>query len=299
MSFDPDWLGAQLRIAGVLAPAAIAVGAGWAWARWGTPLDSRAVTDLITRIGAPCLVFSGLVSVDLPLGDLLRMAVATLAALALFAGIAGVVLRLAGLPLPVFLNPMIFGNVGNLGLPLALFAFGPEGLALALCVFATVSIVHYTLGVALWSGRASLASLFSPLSLATLLAAGALAFDLSPPRWLMDTTRLLGGFTVPLMLLMLGMAIAEMRVRELRRPAGLAVLRLSMGTAVGFGLAAAFGLEGTARGVFVLACSMPVAVFNHLMAQRYGRQPEEVAGAIVVSTLLAFAALPVLLAQLL
>ena len=295
-----DWLGAQLSVAGVLAPTVVAVGLGWAWARWGMPLDRRPVTELITKIGAPCLVFSGLVSVDLDLERVLQMAGATLAALGLFGLVGAAVLGLAGLQRSTFLNPLIFGNVGNMGLPLCLFAFGPEGLALALCVFAVVSIVHYTLGVAIWSGEWSLSGLFrEPLSWSALLAAAVLGFDLTPPRWVMNTTQLLGGFTVPLMLLTLGMAISELRVRDLRRHTALGVARLSMGVAVGFGLAAALGLEGVTRGVFVLECSMPVAVFNYLMAQRYAREPEEVAGVVVVSTLLAFAGLPFLLAHLL
>jgi hypothetical protein len=44
---------------------------------------------------------------------------------------------------------------------------------------------------------------------------------------------------------------------------------------------------------------MPAAVFNYLFAQRYGRAPEEIAGIVVVSTLLAFALLPLLLGFLL
>jgi hypothetical protein len=40
---------------------------------------------------------------------------------------------------------------------------------------------------------------------------------------------------------------------------------------------------------------MPVAVFNYLLAARYDRHPEEIAGAIVISTLVSFATLPLLL----
>ena len=42
---------------------------------------------------------------------------------------------------------------------------------------------------------------------------------------------------------------------------------------------------------------MPVAVFNFLFAVRYGNQPEEVAGLVVVSTLMSFATLPLLLVR--
>ena len=64
-------------------------------------------------------------------------------------------------------------------------------------------------------------------------------------------------------------------------------------------LAALLDFSGVARAVLVLQCSMPAAVFNYLFAQRYARAPEEIAGIVVVSTLLAFALLPLLLGFLL
>jgi len=40
---------------------------------------------------------------------------------------------------------------------------------------------------------------------------------------------------------------------------------------------------------------MPIAVFSYLFALRYGRSPEALAGSVVLSTVLAFVALPVVL----
>ena len=53
-----------------------------------------------------------------------------------------------------------------------------------------------------------------------------------------------------------------------------------------------FGLEGVERGVLILQSSMPVAVFNYLLALRYQREPGEVAGMVVLSTVLSFILLP-------
>jgi hypothetical protein len=68
-----------------------------------------------------------------------------------------------------------------------------------------------------------------------------------------------------------------------------------MGLAIGVAVAALFGLEGVARGVLILDCAMPVAVFNYIMAERYGRGSSEVASMVVISTALSFATLPLLL----
>jgi predicted permease len=65
---------------------------------------------------------------------------------------------------------------------------------------------------------------------------------------------------------------------------------------VGAGLAELFGLTGAARGVLILDCSMPVAVLNYLLAERYQRSPEQVASLVVLSTLLSLVTLPLILA---
>jgi hypothetical protein len=80
------------------------------------------------------------------------------------------------------------------------------------------------------------------------------------------------------------------------RTIGLALLRLGLGLAVGAGVAEAFGLEGVARGVLILDCTMPVAVLNYLLAERYQRSPADVANLVVVSTLLSLVTLPLILA---
>lgn len=288
------------QLAAILAPTLIATALGWAWGRFGPGLERERITDLIMQIGAPCLAFHGLVSVAIEPALMLRMAGATALALVCFALLGAPLLLVARLPLRTFLAPVVFGNSGNMGLPLSLFAFGETGLALALCFYAVAAVLQYSVGLAIWSGELSVAALLrTPLTLAALLAVAVIASGWQVPTWVLNTTELLGGFAVPLMLLSLGMAIGELRITRLRRTAGIALLRLGLGCATGFALSALLGFEGMARGVLVLQCSMPIAVFNYLLAQRYERAPDEVAGAIVISTLLSLLLLPALLAQLL
>jgi predicted permease len=47
--------------------------------------------------------------------------------------------------------------------------------------------------------------------------------------------------------------------------------------------------------VVLIESTMPVAVFNYLLAKAYNRGAEEVAAMVVISTLLAFLLLPLLL----
>jgi predicted permease len=97
------------------------------------------------------------------------------------------------------------------------------------------------------------------------------------------------------MLIALGVSLARLRIASLKLSLAIALVRLLLGFAVGNLVAWVFGLDGMLAGVLILQSSMPVAVFNYLFAQVYRRAPEEVAGAVVLSTFLSFASLPLLL----
>lgn len=49
-------------------------------------------------------------------------------------------LRLTGMPPRVYLPSLVFPDIGNLGLPVCLFAFGQRGLALAIVFFAVTTV---------------------------------------------------------------------------------------------------------------------------------------------------------------
>ena len=288
------------ELASIVVPIYLCAALGYGWVRIGRRYDTALITELITFVGAPCLVFSRLVRLEVDPVELAHMVGATAAALTTLGIVGAIALRLAGLPTTSFLAPIMFGNTGNIGLPVCLFAFGDEGLALAVCFFATTTIVHFTVGQWVWSGSVSAGLLArTPLAYASVIAAAVLAFELPVPQWLERTTSLLGSFTIPLMQFTLGVSLAELHASHIPRSLALSVFRIGLGLAVGLSLAALLDLTGVARGVFILQCAMPVAVFNYLMAQRHGRTPGDVASVVVLSTLVSFGVLPLLLAWLL
>ena len=164
------------------------------------------------------------------------------------------------------------------------------------CFFAIAASLQFSVGLFLWSGRIDLMELVrNPIGLSAITAALVIGLEVPVPGFLMNTTVLLGKFAIPLMLLALGVAIAELKVTDLYRSLTVAVARLAIGLTIGFGMAQMLGFSGIARGVLILQCAMPAAVFNYLLAQRYDRSPEQVASIVVVSTLLTAVTLPLLL----
>lgn len=281
----------------VIAPVILIAALGYAWARLKLPFEPKMLTPLIMYVGAPCLIVSTLTRLKVTAAAFGEVAgVAALAVLS-FLAIGYLVLRAARLPVPTYLPGLSLPNVGNMGLPLALFAFGDIGLAYGIAIFTVLAFSQFTIGIALNSGELSLHRLVrTPLLYAVALALVLMLTETSPPAFVQNALNVLGGMTIPLMLMAMGVALASLRIASLWRSIALSALRLGMGFAVALALVAIFGLDGAARGVVIIQCTMPVAVFNFLFAAHYDNNPEEVAGFVVVSVLMCFLILPLVVA---
>lgn len=286
-----------LRLIEVILPVLLCAGIGYAWARSGRPFDTRMVTGLVTNIGTPCLIVATLTGLRLESADFWTMAGAAAASIVVFLVIAYGVTRLTGDDFRIYGPPLGFANAGNLGLPLCLFAFGEPGLALAIAHFAVHAVGQFTVGQFIFAGRFSLRKvILSPVIWAIGLALTLNSLDWPMPTVFANAFELLGGFAIPLMLIALGVSLAGLRAGGLGKSLFYAVVRIGIGVAIGLGIGAVLDLPDLARGVLLIQCAMPAAVFNFLWASYYERSPEAVAGVVFVSTLLAFAVLPLIVA---
>jgi len=284
------------QVFAVIAPIFLCSLVGIVWARLKIPYDTEFVSNLVMSIGAPCLIISTLTKVEVPSSQLLLFFLATVVGLVIVALISFTMVKLLRADVKVMLPPMIFPNAGNMGLPLCLFAFGDQGLALGLIVFMVMAVSQFALGVALVSGAHPVKALFSsPVFYAASVSVLLILMDWHLPTWLENTVGLLGSMSIPLMLISLGVSLANLKVRSYLNSIIFAVMRLGIGFAVGLLLCEIFDMEGLQRGVIIIQFAMPAAVFNYLLALRYDRSPDQVAGVVVTSTLLSFCFLPFLL----
>lgn len=280
----------------VLLPVLACVSIGWLWARCKRPYDSHFISQLVMNIGAPCLVVATLGSVSLPDQDFWMVGKVYLLVMAITAVCAVAVIRLTGRATRVYFPALVFPNVGNMGLPLCMLAFGQTGLALALAWFMLNSVLHFSIGQTVVSGERALTALVTnPIILSVFVAIAMVLGDWQLPAALHNSVELVGGLTIPLMLITLGVSLARLGVQHLADATLFALARLAIGLGAGWLVCEWLSLEGVLRGVVLIQSSMPVAVFNYLFAERYGQGPERVAGMVVVSTLLSFLLLPWLL----
>ena len=289
-----------LTVLQIVAPVFVLAAIGFTWVRLGHPYDTAFVTRLAMTLAVPALVLTALAGTTLDPAAVGRMALATLIAYAGTLAAFWTLCRLARLDRRTFLAPLVFGNTGNLGLPLCLFAFGEAGLALAVVVFAVTATLQFTLGLWIVAGGGSPGqALREPMVAAALLGALMLWQGWRLPAVAADALGLVGQMAIPLMLITLGVAVARLRPTGVGRVAGLAAAKLALGAGLGWTVATALGLDRTATGVLTLQLASPVAVTSYLLALRFEADAQAVAGLVVVSTALSVVALPTLLALLL
>ena len=280
----------------IVAPVCILAGIGFAWAKLGYEYRMEFVTRLSMTLGVPCLIFTALMKTNINPAALTSVLLASVVAYALLTVIFWGLVIVLKLDRRTFLAPLIFGNTGNLGLPLALFAFGEAGLGYAVVIFAVMVVWSFTFGIWLVSGGGSLLRVIKePAMAATLLGALFLWQGWTTPLWLTNSLDLIGQMAIPLMLITLGVAIARLGVGQLGRAFWLSLARAALCLLVAVATGWAFGLQSVPLAVLILQITTPVAVTSYLLAEKYGADADAVAGLVIVSTGMSIVTLPLTL----
>jgi len=284
------------EILNIIAPVFIVAGIGFFLEFRGVGFHSETLSRLAMVIGTPALVFSSLTSTALPDGSLLRIVALSGAAVLIGGVLAGGAILALRLSWRTFLSSLTLPNAGNAGLPLVFFAFSDAGLAIGAAFFFLIALVQYTVVPAIVTGDPGFRKLVrEPLVWAVVAVMLFRVSGVPVPRIVADTTSLMGGIMIPIMLILLGGALSRLKVSDFKTSVLLAFVRLAIGVATGLILVAVFQLNGVEAGAIFLLSAMPCALITYVIAQHYGREPERVAGLVVSSTVLNFACLPVLI----
>ncbi len=286
-----------LTVLEIVAPVFLLALIGFVWVKRGFEYQVEFVTRLAMTLSVPCLIFVALMKADIDRSALAVTFFASCVAYIAVTIVFAVIVRMFKLEMRTFLAPLIFGNTGNLGLPLALFAFGEVGLSYAIIIFAVMAVYSFSIGVWLVSGGGSLTKVVKePLVGATLLGALFLYNGWETPTFLTNALELIGQMAIPIMLITLGVALARLKPDSFGRAIVLSVVKVALCTAIAWGVGLYFELEPIALAVLVMQVATPVAVTSYLLAEKYGADANEVAGLVVVSTFLSVITIPLTLA---
>lgn len=285
-----------LRIVSILFPLFAIVALGWLVGRRARP-DLTVANKLNLDVFVPALVFAALVSKDFHLAEFLPLAGVSVFMVLAF-GLAGwLAARLSGVAVKTLLPPTMFNNCGNLGLPLAVLAFGEQALAPAVVMFMVSNFLHFSYGAWLLDHKTRLATIWKvPSVIATLagIAVGLAGLTIWPP--LLLAIRMVGDIAIPLMLFSLGVRLTDANFGAWRIGLGGALLRPLAGLAVAGLVLTVVELPPLQRALVIVFGALPPAVLNFIFAERYGQEPEKVASIVMIGNLLALVFLPLALA---
>jgi len=284
------------RILGIILPVFSVIALGYLWGRRVKP-DMAMVNRISMNVLAPALIFSALSSKAF---DVRQDAL-------LLAGSVGIVVGSGLLAWPIakllredartFVPPMMFNNCGNMGLPLAVLAYGEAGFGPMVALFTISNLLHFTLGAWIIDHHARFGRLLrNPMVWAT-IAGFAFAILRPPiPEWVAVTFKLVGDGLIPMMLLSLGVRLTDIDWGDARIGFIGGLVCPLTGLAMAAVVAPLLGLNTLQTGLLYLFAALPPAVLNFMVAEQYRQEPGKVASIVLIGNVMSVVFIPVGLA---
>ena len=285
-----------LRIVSIVFPIFIIVFVGYVYGRQHRP-EMIAANRLNMDIFLPALIFSALAGKTFNLGDNVAIAVGAVVVVVGSGLLAWPLARLFGYDPKTLVPPVMFNNVGNMGLPLMLLTFGDETLAAAVVLMLVVTSMQFATSPWLLAGRFRLSVLWrEPLIVAALLGVmvslGKIA--LWPP--LMTAVRILGDISLGLMIFSLGVRLSSAKLDAWGIGVVGAIATPLTGMLVAWAYGAAFGLARADQDILFIFGALPPAVSGFIFAERYNQEPDKVASIVMIGNAAALLFIPLALA---
>lgn len=259
-------------------------------------LDISSLSGLVFNVLSPCLVFSSLVSSQLPGRELAELVAFSIINILAMGGLAFLLTRLLGLgrmETGAVMIVAMFVNGGNYGFTLLQLRYDTDGLARGVVYYVISTIMVYTVGVFIASlgrttWRGSLKRMTRlPAVYAAVLGLAVYSLNIPIPSPILKGISIAGAGAIPVMLIVLGMQIADLKPGESTLFVWPTVaLRLLGGPLVGVAVAGLLGLQGLSRSSMIIEASMPSAVICLILASEFGLPISPVTRIVVFSTLI-------------
>jgi len=284
-----------IQVLSIVSPAFLLIALGYGYSRY-IQNGNAALIKISMGILVPAFAWEHLYRMKLE-GSLLSDVLLSSIIVMLVPGlIAWVVFRTMGISQQrgIYL-PIMFMNSVNLPFPILAAAYGEEAIPFALMFYLTAFLGIFTLGLIIVSGgkeKGYFKIFREPVVYVVLFALLFNVGEVEVPEFINRSAHLLAQATIPMVLLALGIQLAQVKVTELKLSFIAVAIRLVGGALTGFFCVWLFRLEGLAYKVVILESVMPCAVITSLVAEKYRAQPEIVASTILISTILSIIVIP-------
>ena len=285
-----------IKILSIIFPVFAISGIGYLYGRYKRP-DMTQVNMLNMDLFVPALVFSALASKSFDLSLYRDLALAGTAVIIGSGILAWPFVRLLKVDYKTFIPPMMFNNSGNMGLPLALLAFGEEAVPIAVVLFIIEMVLHFTLGIYMLDHKFNLLRLLRmPMIMATIL--GLLVGGFKIPLWepLFVMTKMLGDVAIPLLLFSLGVRLTGISYKDWHLGVAGAIICPATGLAMVWAISLVLNLPPLQQSLLIIFGALPPAVLNYLVSEQYNQEPEKVASIVMLANLGSLIVMPFALA---
>lgn len=270
------------QVFGVLFPVFSIILVGYLYGRW-RPSDINTVNRMNIDVFIPALVIDSLMRSQFDLWSYRWLLLAGIGVVIFSGLVAWTIAYWRKLSFPVFVPTMMFNNCGNMGLPIAVLAFGESALPAAMVLFLCSNCLHFTLGTRLVGGKISwLQLLLMPINLATIIGItlSHLAFQL--PVAIALPVEMLAEVSIPLMLFTLGIRMIDVNLDAWRIGLLGSIIRPLSGLVAAMFLIWLIPLELIQQQQLLLFAILPPAVLNYMVAERFNQDPVSVASMVIV-----------------
>ncbi|MBS1226741.1 MAG: auxin efflux carrier [Proteobacteria bacterium] len=285
-----------LRIIGIVFPIFIIVMLGYFYGRRHRP-EMLAANRLNMEVFMPALIFSALAGRTFNLADNLELVVGAVVVVIGSALLAWPLARLLGYEPKTLVPPVMFNNVGNMGLPLLLLTFGDQALGAAVVLMLVVTLLQFSLSPWLLGGNSLLATIWrEPFIVAAALGVAVSLGGVTLWAPLMAASKILGDISLGLMIFSLGVRLSSARLGAWGIGVVGAIATPLTGMLMAWGFGEIAGLSRHSLDILFIFGALPPAVSGFIFAERYDQEPDKVAAIVMIGNAAALFFVPLALA---
>ncbi len=284
-----------IQIFVIIFPILAIVTGGYFYAKKFQP-NMEVANTLNLNIFVPALLFSIFTSEDFNLLDYHSLAIGGCVVIIISGLLAIIVSKVFGFNTKTFVPPAMFVNSGNMGLPLALFAFGKAAIPAAVVLFFIENTLHFTLGIKIIDRKSSIINVLRiPMVVASLVGVAISLVQYNMPELIITPIRMIGEIAIPLMLFSLGVRLIDIDFNDWKIGIVGAICRPLVGIFSVLLILPWLSLNEINSTQLIIFAILPPAVLNFMVSEKYNQEPKKVASIVLIGNVFSIISVPIAL----
>ena len=291
----------------IVLPAFLIFGAGFIGQKL-LKLDIKSISTMSLYLMLPFLTFDTFYSNELNIEYFYMFLFTCLLAIIMIilTVIFGLFIKADKTQMSAMLLGTIFPNSGNYGAPVAMFAFGAIGFQYAVIFMVIHAFLINTVGIFIASYGSEKTTSFKDSLMSVLRMPVLYGFlfgvlfqllHIELPSTIQDGISLVGSASIPTVMLILGMQLAEIKPQkfELKYVNTVTIFRMIISPLLAVVLVNFMPVNDMIKNIYILLAAMPIAANTTLLAVQFNVKPDLTSFTTLVTTLLSLVTIPLTL----